>query len=104
MAVCVIGTTWDTDSGQVVPACNVHCHYAPCPLNGEPARPGAIETTDEQGREKALQFWDARTKRQRPLVLHHGSWLDDRDHAGAACWCGPDLLPVVSVHPEGGTA
>lgn len=105
MAVCVIGATMDTDNGdRIVPACNVHCYYAPCPMNGAPASTTPIETTDEQGREKALAFWELRTKRQRPLVLHHGSWGDDRDHDGAACWCGPDLLPAVSVHPDGETA
>jgi hypothetical protein len=98
MAVCVIGTTLDTDTGQVVPACNVHCYYAPCPLNGAPARSGAVEMTDELGREAALRFWTVRTKRQRPLVLHHGSWTDARDHDGRSCWCGPEFVAAV----EGG--
>jgi hypothetical protein len=101
MAVCVIGATLDSDTGQVVPACNVHCWYAPCPANGKPASTVPVETTDELGRFKALQFWAARTKQQRPFVLHHGSWGDDRDHDGRDCWCRPEWFAAIPVLPDG---
>lgn len=97
MAVCVIGATWDTDSSEIGAACNVHCHFAPCPLNGEPASTAPVETIDEYGREEALRFWELRTKRQRPMWMHHGSWTDTRDHEGGSCWCNPEFFPAVDL-------
>jgi hypothetical protein len=99
MAVCVMGRILDTDVEPmaVVVACRVHCHYAPCPKNGEPASTTPIDSVDGDGRERALHAWDLNTKRQRPLLLHRGTWTDERSHQfGGACWCGPERFEAVS--------
>lgn len=99
MAVCVYGATLDADTGQVLMACTVHCCYEPCLSPGEPASTTPLEATDEDGYWRALAFWNERTKQQRPLVMHHGSWTDDKDHEGRDCWCKPQFFPAVEVTP-----
>lgn len=95
MAVCVIAATVETDAQPMVirPACTVHTHWAPCPMNGEPASPFPLEAVDGDpgGRDSALARWALKTKRQRPFVLHHGQWTDVRPHdGGRSCWCKPE--------------
>lgn len=95
MAKCVISSIVDTDLDRVVPACVVHAAYAPCPYNGQPACRTPLHTDDHLSRDAAVEFWELRTGRQRPLVLHRGR-LDVGDHQtdgdGVSCWCGPEVL------------
>lgn len=101
MAECVVSPVLDADTNQLFWACMVHTAWAPCPLNGQPANPTPVELTNDTGRVAAFRMWEERTRRQRPLVLHHGSWADDRDHDGSACWCQSETFPAVEVCPGG---
>lgn len=102
MAVCVISAVVDTDDPRAPmrPACVVHTEWAPCLSNGEPASPVALEACDGQyggSRDGALANWALKTRQQRPLVLHHGDWGDDRLHdGGRGCWCRPEYLEANS--------
>jgi hypothetical protein len=97
MAVCVIGPVMDTDDDTFGPACAVHCCWSPCPHNGKPAVETPQEITPEPSREAALAFWESATRRQRPLVMHRGSWRDKPFHSGRDCWCGAEFFPAVEV-------
>lgn len=102
MAVCVVGPTLDSDSDRLLWACTVHCYYVSaghtsCPDRGKPASATPLETTSDTGRLAGLAFWTQRTRRQRALVMHHGSWLDEPDHSGRDCWYRPDFFPAVEL-------
>lgn len=105
MAHCVISAVYDTDIDQMMPACMVHsAGLAPCPHDGEPASTVPLHSHDQPSRREAVQFWELRTHRQRPLILHHGSLGSERDHAVGAddwtCWCEPEVLaPSGDVYP-----
>jgi hypothetical protein len=81
-------------------ACVVHRHYAPCPLDGDPACALPLHGDEHPSREAALASHEIKTLGQRPLVLHRGS-LTDLSPTGAEhvvdertdCWCGPTLYP-----------
>lgn len=94
MAHCVISLVVDTDQQppRARPGCIPHVHWAPCPLDGQPASTTPLHT-DDADLAAAVQNWRLRTHSQRPLVIHHGSWAaEDRDHDIAepwrGCWCG----------------
>lgn len=97
MAVCVIGDTFDTDTYELAPACSVHCHWAPCPLNGEPASPGPMETFPHPSRDAALSYWQLRTKGLRSLILHGDVHRDGLEHEGRDCWCAPEFFAAVEL-------
>lgn len=99
MAHCVISAVFDTDAGQMMPACLVHSGgWAPCPHDGQPASSIPLHSHDRPSRRAAVRFWESRTHGQRTLVLHHGWFGDEREHATGAsdltCWCQPELLPA----------
>lgn len=100
MARCVEINVLDTDAPEheQVPerACAVHTHMAPCPRDGQPASSAAMHSDLEPGRERVLADWWHKTRGQRPIVLHQGSWLDDHEMS-AACRCDPE---VVLASPE----
>src|ERR1700755_2739447 len=82
--------------------CMVHTHYAPCPRNGEPASTGALHAEDINGPAEAVRFWWLRTRGQRTLLLHHGTFGDDRE-LSAGCWCEPEVFLATdepSLMPE----
>lgn len=111
MSRCVVSVVVDGDDPGFIAAkwrrfrrggCAVHCHWSPCPHDGEPAVPTPLHGTDEFGRDDAIAGWEAKTARQRPYVLHHGSWNDKRSHVVTThrtdCWCDPEVLrPVDAV-------
>jgi hypothetical protein len=97
MAVCVIGLTMDSESGEMRPACNVHCTFnLPCMHDGEPAAPAPMHTDSEPSRHAAVEHWLSRTRGQRPLVIHAGSFAGRRhdltESLPAACWCALVVL------------
>lgn len=100
MSHCVISAVVEADDPllPVHGACVVHTHYAPCPHNGEPASPIPLHADTTPSREEAIERWVRTTHRQRPLVLHRGSWADGRDHEieidSDDCWCGPEKFPA----------
>lgn len=98
MSHCVISAVMDTDDPllPVHGACVVHTHYAPCPHNGEPASPIPLHADHTPSRAEAIASWEQKTHRQRPLVLHLGSWSDERDHDidSGTCWCDPETFPA----------
>lgn len=95
----------DDPTWPVRGACVVHRHYAPCPLDGEPACPDPIHGDCRPSAEAGLTAHRYRTLGQRPFVQHMGSLVDlspsgaqhyagaDLD-AAAACWCGPVVFPA----------
>jgi hypothetical protein len=96
MAHCVISPIVDADDMVVAEACMVHAHWAPCPRDGEPAAPLSLHALGTT-REDALNSWQIRTDRQRPLVIHRDDGRpidahtsDDGDH----CSCGPEIIPA----------
>lgn len=100
MARCVTSMVVDTHPlwgdgiGDVfVAACMVHVHFAPCPLDGEPATSIPVHAWTDQTRAETLTMWDKRTHRQRPLVIHNGSPADPHQHELTGdCWCEPETL------------
>ena len=86
-------------------ACIVHTHYAPCPLDGEPAADLPLHGDCRPTAEAGLANHRRTTLMQRPLVQHMGSLADlgpggaehyvggDLDLA-ARCWCGPVIYPA----------
>ena len=107
MSHCVISAVMDTDDPllPVSGACVVHTHWAPCPHDGEPASPEALHTVPHPSREEAISSWERKTRRQRPLVLHRGTWSDRPDHnieTDEGCWCDPEFFAAEQgseVHP-----
>jgi hypothetical protein len=84
--------------------CVVHTHYAPCPLDGEPACPLPLHSDAHPSLEAVLAFHAERTLGQRPLVLHRGRITDlgpdGQEHVVSErtdCWCGPTLYPPQEV-------
>lgn len=95
MAHCVIRTVLDGDGGRL--ACIVHTHIAPCPLNGQPASPGALHCDDQPGREAVIGYWVAATDGQRTLVIHRGDIASKhKPHRLRPdvldCWCEPEVF------------
>lgn len=103
MAHCVISAAVDTDTPghPSAPACMVHTHWAPCPLNGEAASLTPIHSDDRCGRDEEIRVWRLRTHGQRPLIIHRGSWANKRAHRVDAddrdCWCEPELIDPEAV-------
>lgn len=83
-------------------ACIVHRHYAPCPLDGEPAVAAPLHLDCRPTVEATVADWSAKTLRQRPALVHMASWLDlgpdGQEHVVdddiLDCWCGPVLFPA----------
>lgn len=71
--------------------CVVHTSYAPCLLNGQPATTRELHADDEPGRAEVVRFWWRRTRGQRSLVLHHGTFADAHPQS-AGCWCKPEVF------------
>lgn len=95
MAHCVISEIWDTETDTMVTACMVHCHYAPCVRDGEPAATEPLHGDDTGPRDEVLTAWMLRTAGQRPLVIHRGRLPGDHDtDAAGSCPCGPELIPA----------
>jgi hypothetical protein len=92
MARCVLSMIVDTDNQNAyILACMVHTHYAPCPLDGEPACPTPLHGWTERD---PVRMWEERTGRQRSLLIHNGDVLDPVEHEvgeGLACWCRPEV-------------
>ena len=89
----------DTDQPEMSTdmACMVHCHYAPCPRNGEPATMTALHADTRPGRDEVVLFWWRRTLGQRTIVLHQGTFADAHKQS-AGCWCNPEVL-LASPEP-----
>jgi len=100
MARCVEVDVLDTDAPareQVIErACAVHTHMSPCPHDGQPASSAAMHADTLLGRHRVLVDWWNKTRGQRPIVLHRGSWADDHT-LSAGCRCKPE---VVLASPE----
>lgn len=102
MSVCVLSAVLDADDPDlpIGDACVVHGHWAPCPRNGKPAITIPMHGIDTGGRDAALLRWATKTLRQRPFVLHHGTWADTPDHVVDdvdPCWCDPERFAPVEV-------
>lgn len=99
MATCVVSLILDTDTDRMRPACQVHCTFVlPCRHSGQPAAPEPMHTDSVPSREAAIRHWQQRTRGQRPLVVHRGSF-SDREHRfddtlPASCWCGVETVAV----------
>jgi hypothetical protein len=98
MAHCVISAVIDTDDAGSLfpePACVVHAHWAPCPLDGDPASPLPLHALPGTTRATATRMWQVRTHRQRPLVIHRvdGRRAEEHDSGDSTtCACGPEVL------------
>lgn len=85
-----------TALGEPITVCLVHCHYQPCPADGQPAVPAALHTDDHVGKVPAVAEWATRTARQRPPVIHQGSLActaPAHETDGVLCWCHPEVIP-----------
>jgi hypothetical protein len=109
MAECVVAMTLDSESGQMRPACNVHCSFlVPCPHSGEPARPSTMHGFAYNPRADTVGFWLSRTLGQRPLVIHCVRWPEDGHNLSdevpyPGCPCGGEVIAAVDrTDLEGG--
>jgi len=95
MSHCVITLVRQPD-GLTRQACVVHSSLEPCTANREPADSTPGESSDANGRGRALALWRFRTHGQRDLLIHHGTLNGQQPHEpGPGCWCGPELVPGV---------
>lgn len=94
MARCVITGIADGSGGAVVSSCAVHARNTPCPEDGKPANPAPVHAFDAD-RDVAIRAWEARTGRQRPLVIH-AALGNPTGHVVAAkvaaCPCGAEVI------------
>ena len=110
MAHCVISHVIDTDASPIegAPGCVPHCHWAPCPENGNPAAPEPLHSFLTTARESVVRTWRLKTHAQRPLVIHCGAPGDKPEHACGTqdmdCWCGPEIRVATDCGCRGGAS
>lgn len=107
MAHCVASFTYDSDRRTLASACNVHAVWGVnpltghCHLNGQPASPVALHTWSKHSRDEFIEFWQQRTHRQRPMVVHQNQTDVEHNLSGQVpypgCPCGAEILEPVNV-------